>query len=90
MTTFTQFTPSANTNFSWTPTLDGQQYSAVIVWSLFGQRWVLNIYSLSGALVLMKPLTGSPDNYDINLVQGYFAASSLVYRVSRNSIEVTP
>jgi hypothetical protein len=90
MTTLTQFVPAANTNFTWQPTLDGQQYTAIVSWSLFGQRWILNIVSLRGALVLQKPLRGSPINYDINLIQGYFTTSTLVYRVGTNNFEVTP
>lgn len=90
MTTLTQFTPTVNQNFSFQPTLDGQQYSVVLTWALFGQRWVLNVYTLQGVLVLQKPLRGSPDDYSINLIEGYFTTSSLVYRVSTNNFEVTP
>lgn len=90
MTTLTQFVPAANTNFSWQPTLDGQQYTAVVSWSLFGQRWILNIYTLQGNLLLQKPLRGSPVNYDINLIAGYFDTSTLIYRVGTNNFECTP
>ena len=90
MTTLTQFTPQVNQNFSFQPTLDGQQYTAVVTWSLFGQRWVLNVYTLQNVLVFQKPLTGSPLGYDINLAQGYFVTSTLVYREPTNNFEVTP
>lgn len=90
MTTLTQFAPAANQNFTWQPTLDGQQYVALITWSLFGQRWILNVSNLQGVLVLQKPLTGSPLNYDINLIEGYFATSTLVYRAASNNLEVSP
>jgi hypothetical protein len=90
MTTYTQFTPTINQNFSFQPTLDKQQYNAVITWNLFGQRWVLNIYNLQNVLVLQKPLRSSPMDYDINLVQGYFATSKLIYRESTNNFEVSP
>ena len=89
MTTFSQFTPTVNQNFSFQPTLDGQQYSVVVTWSLFGQRWIVNIYTLQGVLALQKPLRGSPLDYDINLVEGYFTASSLIYRVATNNFEVS-
>lgn len=88
--TLTQFTPTIDTNFSFLPTLDGQQYNVVVTWNLFGQRWVVNVYTLSGTLVLQKPLRGSPPDYPINLVTGYFVTSSLVYRPSSNNFEVTP
>lgn len=89
MATLFQFTPAINQNFTFSPTLDGQQYSAIVVWSLFGKRWVLNVYTLQGVLLFTKPLTGSPDDYSINLAQGY-TTSSLVYRVSTNNFEVSP
>lgn len=90
MTTLTQFSPALNTNFSWQPTLDGQQFSALVTWSLFGQRWILNVYTLQGVLVLQKPLRGSPLDYSINLVEGYFTTSTLIYRVASNNFEVSP
>ena len=71
-------------------TLDGQQYNAIVTWSLFGQRWVVNIYSLQSVWVLSKPLRSSPQNYNINLIEGYFTTSSLVYREASNNFEVSP
>ena len=90
MTTYTQFSPAINQNFSFQPTLDGQLYNVVVTWSLFGQRWVVNAYGLSGALVFQKPLIASPDGHDINIAAGYFTTSTLVYRDSTNNFEVAP
>lgn len=90
MTTLTQFTPNINQNFSFQPTLDGQQYNVTITWGLFGQRWVVNVYTLQNVLILQKPLTGSPPDYDINLIEGYFTTSTLVYRVATNNFEINP
>ncbi len=90
MTTLTQFSPTITQNFTFIPTLDGAQYSVIVNWNLFGQRWVLNVYNLQGVLILQKPLTGSPQDYDINLVEGYFTTSTLVYRESSNNFEVSP
>ena len=90
MTTLTQFSPTINQNFTFQPTLDGQQYSAIVTWSMFGRRWVLNIYNLQNVLILQKPLTASPQDYDINLIEGYFSTSTLVYRLATNNFEVTP
>lgn len=89
MTTLYQFTPTIDQNFTFTPTLDGSQYACEVVWGLFGQRWILNVYTLQNALVVTKPFVPSPDNYDIDLVEGYFS-SSLVFRESSNNIEVSP
>jgi len=90
VTVYTQFTPVVNRNFSFNPTLDREQYNAVITWSLFGLRWILNVYNLQNQLILQKPLRASPEDYDINLVEGYFATSTLVYRESTNNFEVSP
>jgi len=90
MATLIQFAPTVTQNFSFLPTLDGRQYYAVVDWSLYGQRWVLSIYTLQNVLIVQKPLTASPDNYDINLVEGYFTTSTLVYRDSSNNFEITP
>jgi len=90
MATLTQFTPTVNQNFSFQPTLDGQQYTVLVNWSLFGRRWIVNIYNLQNALIVSKPLTGSPLDYDINLIEGYFTTSTMVYRVSTNNFEINP
>lgn len=90
MTTYTQFTPTINQNFSFQPTLDSEQYNVIITWNLFGMRWVINVYNLQNTLILQKPMTASPDDYNIDLVKGYFGASTLVYRDSTNNFEVSP
>ena len=90
MTTYTQFTPSVSQNFSFQPTLDGQVYNVVVTWSLFGQRWLVNCYDLSGALVFARPLRSSPNNADINIAGGYFNTSTLIYREQTRNFEITP
>lgn len=84
------FAPSTVQNFTFQPTLDGQQYSCIVTWSLFGQRWILNLYTLAGVLVMQKPLAGSPQNYNINLIEGYSFASTMVFREASNAFEVVP
>lgn len=65
MTTFYDFEPSAQTNFQFQPTLDGSIYVVSTTWSLFGQRWYVNCYDLSGGLVFTLPLIGSPTGVDV-------------------------
>ena len=91
MTTYTDFAPSATEvpPFQFAPTLDGEVYNATATWNVFGQRWYLNIYSSSGDLILATPIVGSPQNYDISLVAGYFT-STLIYRQANNQFKVTP
>ena len=90
MTTTTVFAPTPLAPFVFQPTLDGQTYTVQITWSLFRQDWMLNIYTLSGQLVLTKALVGSPPDDDLNLVEFYFTTSTRVYRESSNTFEVSP
>ena len=84
------FAPNVNRNFQFAPTLDGTQYTVLVNWSLFGRRWLVNVYNLQGVRVVTKPLRTSPDDYDINMLKGYFTTSSLVYRASSDTFEVRP
>lgn len=89
MTTY-QFTPNTVAPFQFQPTLDDSVYTVIVTWNLFGQRWYINLYALDGSLVVCTPNVGSPDDYDINLVGGYFTTSSLVFRQSSQQFVVTP
>lgn len=60
MTTYYDFQPSTQSVFSFSPTLDGSQYSAILTWCLFGKRYYINIYALDGTLIVSKALVGSP------------------------------
>jgi hypothetical protein len=90
MTTIVPFLPTATKPFSFLPTLDGAQYNLIVGWNLSGARWYINLYDLSNNLILCEAMVGSADNYDINLVQQYFATSTLVFRDSSQSFEVNP
>lgn len=97
MTTFVEFNPPAYTPFVFQPTLDGAQYTAVINWNLFGKRWYLNLYTIQGVLLICMPMVGSPVSSpvpgvspDINLLKGYFAVSTMVWRPQNNQIEIGP
>ena len=61
MTTVTAFTPGPNAPFSFQATLDGQIYTVTVTWSLAGQRWYVNCSDLSGNVIFLLPLIGSPD-----------------------------
>lgn len=88
MTTYINFNPSPNEPFQFQPTLDGQVYSVIVTWNLFGQRYYVNIYTLDNALVVCLPLIGSPPERDISLTAGYFA-TTLVYRAANAQFEVS-
>lgn len=90
MTTFITFTPSSVAPFQFNPTLDGTVYIATCTWNIYGQRYYINIYNQTRTLIMSKPIIGSPDNYNVNLLFGYFKNSTLVYRTSSNNFEINP
>jgi hypothetical protein len=51
--------PASAGPFTFQPTLDNNQYTVTVTWSLFGQRFYVNCYTLSGVLVFSMPLIGS-------------------------------
>lgn len=66
MTTYFNFTPSATAAFQFQPTLDGQVYNATILWSLFGQRYYLQLADLSGNIIVYEALAGSDTGVNIS------------------------
>ena len=90
MTIYFPFTESTTTVFQFQPTLDGQQYTATVTWNAAGRRYYLNLFTQQGALVLSIARVGSPLNYDIDLVQGYFVTSTLLFREPTQTFEVGP
>jgi hypothetical protein len=90
MATLTQFIPNSINPFQWLPVLDGQVYTVIVKWVLGSQRYYLLITDSFGNDVLFTPLIASPDNYNINMIGGFFSTSSLVYRKSTNNFEVSP
>lgn len=89
MTTFVDFKPAANNPFQFQATLDGQLYTVIVTWNLFGQRYYVNVYTLGGVLIVAIAMVGSPLDYDISLIAGYFA-SKLIWRVQNGQFEVSP
>jgi hypothetical protein len=65
VTTIINFAPSAVQPFQFSPTLDGQQYNAIITWNIFRGPsnstfgFYLNLYDLSGNLIVSRALSGS-------------------------------
>jgi len=84
------FNPSANANFQFSPVLDGLTYTAICTWNIYRGGYYINIYNSSRALVMSRPIIASPDDYNINLVFGYFRTSTLVYRASSTAFEINP
>lgn len=87
MTTLVPFTPTAATNFQFLATFDGATYSLVTTWNYYGQRYYITCSTTQGASVYTLPLIASPDDYDINLNNGYFD-TTLVLRDSSQNFEI--
>lgn len=90
MTTFVVFNNNPNVLFQFNASLDGANYTVTCPYNISGQRYYINISNNFGNLIMSRPIIGSPDNIDINLVIGYFFTSTLVYRTSSNSFEINP
>ena len=90
MTTIINFEPAADFNFQFNPVLDGLTYIAICPYNNYAPRYYINIFDNNGTLIVSRPIIGSPDHYDINLVAGYFTTSTLVYRASSRNFEITP
>ena len=91
MTTYFDFAPTSAVPWSTQIVLDGQTYNLVVTWNTYRQGWYVNISDLYGNRVVSRALTsGSPPDYDINLVWGYFTTSTLVFREATQQFEVTP
>ena len=91
MTTYVDFAPTASQPFQFQAALDGQLYTIIVKWNLFGQRWYVNVFDLSQNLICSVPQAGCPLGYNYpNLVVGYFQTSTLVWRPQNNQFEVNP
>ena len=90
MTTTVNFAPSNTSNFQFNCTLDQQIYTVIITSNLFGNRYYINVYDLDNNLIVSRPLTGSPPDYPINLVAGYFETSTLVFFQQSQQFVIAP
>jgi len=61
VTTYVDFQPSSTATppFQFQATLDSVQYNVTTTWNIFGQRWYVNVYDLSGNRILTRPMVGS-------------------------------
>lgn len=59
MSTFVDFVPSSAGPFTFQATLSGVVYNVIVTWNVFGQRFYLNLYDVSGDLVLARALSSS-------------------------------
>jgi hypothetical protein len=81
------FLPTNVGPFRFQPVLDGATYSAQVRWGLFGQRWYLFLFALSGTRIFTLPMVGSPNDFDISLTAGYFD-TPLIFREASQQFEI--
>ena len=62
------FLPSNTAPFQFQPTLDGDVYTVVVTWNLFGRRYYANVYQLDGTLVVSLPVIGSAGGVGISSI----------------------
>jgi hypothetical protein len=86
-TTFIDFVPTPAAPFQFRAVLDGESYTVIITWNLFGQRWYANLYTVDSVLLLSIGMVGSPLDVDISLTAGY-TTTKLVWRPARGQFEV--
>ncbi len=88
--TVTAFTPTSAAAFQFPATLDGDNYICVVTWNLCALRWYLNIYTITGTLIVARALIASPPGFSINLVFGYFVTSTMVFDDATQTFTVLP
>ena len=91
MTTY-PFVPNNAVSPPWSQqvTLDGNAYILSAYWSIFGQRWYLQLTTQDGTLVQFSPMIASPLDYDIPLFPGLFTTSTVIYRGDSGQVEIGP
>lgn len=82
-----KFTPSPYSNFQFQANLDGTNYTVIVTWNMYGQRYYINIYTLNNQRIVTLPLIGSPLGYDISMTAGYFT-TKLIYRPAMQQFEI--
>ena len=85
------FTPDENSAPPFTAQFSdatGRLYTISTWWNMAGQRWYLKVENGQGKTLLFRPLIGSPEGHDIDLI-GSVSSAWLVYREDNQAFEVT-
>lgn len=78
-----RFAPTPRDVFQFQTELDGDTYITTITWNVYRVGWYLNVFTLTGDIILSRALVASPPGYPISLTAGYFA-TPLVYYATTN------
>ena len=87
VTTLTTFAPSNSAAFTFSPSLDGADYTATIKWNIAGQRWYMVLEDGGGNVIVNIPLISSDSTYPVSMVAGYFK-DALYYNSSSMQFSV--
>lgn len=82
------FKPDGRTPFTFEATVGGVKIFGTVPFNLYSNRYYVKITDGQGNVICYVPMTGSPDDYDINLALPC-APGKLVFRVSSNQFEAT-
>lgn len=67
MSTLVDFQPSSAGPFQFQATLGGAIYNVIVTWNVFGQRFYINVYDVSGTLILCRAVSSSGARLFANL-----------------------
>lgn len=84
------FTGNERESVSFSSKLDGSSYQCQIKYNFVGERWYFCVKNQSGNILLNIALVGSVEGKEINLLQGVFSRSSIVWYQKNGQIEVNP
>lgn len=84
------YAPQTNQAFTFTATLDGNQYTVTVPINLYALLPYIVIQQQNGTVVLWRYLTASPPNYSFNLVAGYFFTSTMIFQAETQNFVITP
>lgn len=82
-----KFTPNPYSNFQFQATFDGTNYTVIVTWNIYGQRYYVNVYTLNNRRVFSLPIIGSPKDANISMTAGYFS-TQFIYRESMQQFEI--
>lgn len=66
MTQLFPFVPSSSAQFQFSPTLDGESYSASVPWLLYGARYYLSLFAADGTSIWFGAIVGSPPSFQLD------------------------
>ena len=83
------FTGLERKSMTFAPILDGTVYTCQMKWNIAAQRWYLLITNSAGNPVLNTAVVGSTSAGGINLLNGVFISTNMIWRENNGKIAVT-